>query len=126
MTAPNPFTDPAIAVDPRGCPLDAVEAWETAPYDLDVADLRAAGDRLAKHATSLRGWVEQLERDDDLARQLLDRAARIIDTEGNYHAGGVGEWLSDVTDFLAFPAPDPPENWQADAERVLAAGTGDE
>ena len=109
----NVFTDPSIAVD-HGGPLDAVEAWEEAARafpdywsSASAVELVHAGDRLAKHATSLRGWVESFEQENHALRALVERAREFACTPWENLDYGGNEWIDD-------------------AERVLAADTGDD
>jgi hypothetical protein len=110
VTTANPFRDPLIAVD-NGGPLDAVEAWERVRFlcaAYDDGSVAEAGDRLAKHATSLRTWTVALERENAELRALVERARDLQCTPETYDR--LHGWL----------------DWFADAERVLAAGGEDE
>jgi hypothetical protein len=102
----DPFRDPLIAVD-NGGPLDAVEAWEREThYDWE---LTAPGNTLADTVRRDRAIIAALEAETHALRGLVERAQRFLAFVGD-------EWGN----------PDDIDAWTADADRVLAAGTGDE
>jgi hypothetical protein len=104
----DPFRDPLIAVD-NGGPLDAVEAWEWAWRSHDISrPLMAAGERLAREVERNRDAVAALEAETVELRGLVERAQRFLAFVGD-------EWGN----------PDDIDAWTADADRVLAADTGD-
>jgi hypothetical protein len=142
----DPFRDPLIAVD-NGGPLDAVEAWERETKRINYVrnpaalDLAAAGDRLAAELVRVRAMVAAMEAEcaqmelGDL-QNLVDARVEAYDHQVQEHQRGqIAELRALVERAVPLVDCDDPEYpearteyiaWHADAERVLAAGTGED